>query len=266
MDNKIMKILNRESDPEVFFTALNRSKQGTLLLDYDGTLAPFRIDRDQAFPYPGVREILEEIMTNSRIRLIIISGRRLDDLQRLLDLHPVPELWGSHGGERRLPDGTYHKAPLGRDAAQALEEAARWMNNRGWEKFMERKPLGLALHWRGMAPDKREQTRGEVQGFLLKGVDPRVLACHPFDGGIELRIPDTDKGGAVRAVLQETKGDASAAYLGDDYTDEDAFEAIRGRGLGVLVREEFRETRADLWIQPPDELLAFLRRWASAGA
>ena len=260
-----MKILNPEKDPEVFFSGLSGSRQRVLLLDYDGTLAPFQIDRDKAFPYPGVRDVLEEIMAHSRTRLIIISGRRVKDLQHLLGLRTMPELWGSHGGERRLPDGTYQKVPLDKDAARALESVARSMKNRGWEESVERKPLGLALHWRGMEPDRRRQMRAEVQRFFSKGVDPRGLAWYAFDGGIELRPADTDKGGAVRAILEETERDAAAAYLGDDHTDEDAFEAIGGRGLGVLVREEFRETRADLWIQPPDELLAFLRRWASAG-
>jgi len=49
--------------------------------------------------------------------------------------------------------------------------------------------------------------------------------------------------------------------LGDDRTDEDAFKSIKGRGLGVLVREAFRPTYADVWIKPPEELLAFLARW-----
>ena len=51
------------------------------------------------------------------------------------------------------------------------------------------------------------------------------------------------------------------AYLGDDRTDEDAFRALRGRGLSVLVRAEPRETAADAWIRPPEELIEFLRTW-----
>lgn len=54
------------------------------------------------------------------------------------------------------------------------------------------------------------------------------------------------------------------AYLGDDVTDEDAFHAVKPRGLAVLVRAELRETAADLWIRPPRELVAFLRSWCDA--
>jgi trehalose-6-phosphatase len=65
-------------------------------------------------------------------------------------------------------------------------------------------------------------------------------------------------------VLAETPEDAAVAYLGDDFTDEDAFVAVKPRGLAVLVRPEFRETAADVWIRPPRELIAFLKRWRDA--
>ena len=46
---------------ETFWQLLQKGSQKILLLDYDGTLAPFRQERDKAFPYPGVRKILEKI-------------------------------------------------------------------------------------------------------------------------------------------------------------------------------------------------------------
>jgi trehalose-phosphatase len=77
-------------------------------------------------------------------------------------------------------------------------------------------------------------------------------------------VPGRDKGFVVDTVLREMDTDTVAAYLGDDLTDEDAFKAINGRGLPVLVRGEFRPTAARCWLKPADELLAFLRRWQEA--
>ena len=83
-----------------------------------------------------------------------------------------------------------------------------------------------------------------------------------FDGGLELRALGHNKHHAVKTVLSETPGDSVVAYLGDDLTDEDAFAAVKiAHGLAVLVRSEPRSTRADLWIQPPEELVVFLDRW-----
>jgi trehalose-phosphatase len=84
-----------------------------------------------------------------------------------------------------------------------------------------------------------------------------------FDGGEEMRASGRTKGSAVQQVLAESPH-AVCAYLGDDSTDEDAFQAVRPRGLGVLVRPTLRPTRASLWIEPPAELLAFLARWRAA--
>jgi trehalose-phosphatase len=85
-----------------------------------------------------------------------------------------------------------------------------------------------------------------------------------FDGGVELRVPGRDKGTVVNAVLDEIAGTVAAAYLGDDQTDEDAFRALGDRGLKVLVRPEMRASEADLWLEPPDELLNFLDQWIEA--
>jgi len=81
---------------------------------------------------------------------------------------------------------------------------------------------------------------------------------------LELRVRGRNKGVAVRTVLSEEGEDVVAAYLGDDRTDEDAFVAIERRGLGVLVRDQYRPTAASHWLRPPEELLDFLIRWANA--
>ena len=59
------------------------------------------------------------------------------------------------------------------------------------------------------------------------------------------------------------------AYLGDDLTDETAFRAVnslRSRGLSVLVRREWRQTAAEVWLRPPWELIEFLEAWIKAGS
>jgi trehalose-6-phosphatase len=65
----------------------------------------------------------------------------------------------------------------------------------------------------------------------------------------------------VKTVLSQTGEDSAIAYLGDDMTDEDAFRAVKPRGIAVLVRPQFRPTTADVWLRPPDELVEFMRHW-----
>jgi trehalose-phosphatase len=81
---------------------------------------------------------------------------------------------------------------------------------------------------------------------------------------MEIRVAASDKGDAVRTILHEMSHDAAVAYLGDDHTDEDAFAALQGYGLSVLVQPHHRPTVADLWVRPPEGVLAFLTDWMTA--
>lgn len=260
-----MKTPRNGVDPAEFFRRVRAAERRLLLLDYDGTLAPFHVDPARARPYPGVCERLDAIMQDRRTRLVLISGRWTRDLLPLLTLRKRPEIWGSHGWEQLKPDGDYAVAPIGEAAlvklldADALEARIHALGGR-----CERKPGGFAVHWRGLAPNQIADIRSEVfENWMDQGLHSD-LVWHDFDGGVELRAPGRHKGYVVDTLLAESPG-AVAAYLGDDLTDEDAFRAIKDKGLGILVRPEFRPTEAGLWLRPPAELLDFLDRWRDAG-
>ncbi len=237
------------------------SPKPVLFLDYDGTLAPFSVERDKAFPYPGVREILTEIMESTRTKLVIVSGRPIDDLMPLLGLDPAPEVFGAHGWERRTPDGKRFTFPLPLDAQGVIEDARFWITQNGLEAQSELKPASVTVHWRGLPEAERDKLRQAVLGAWTPFTKVESIELTPFDGGLELRVLGQDKGNAVRTVMAEVGAEGSAAYLGDDQTDEDAFAALAHKGLSVLVRAKKRSTRADLRLTPPDELLDFLRDW-----
>jgi trehalose-phosphatase len=231
------------------------------MLDYDGTLAPFRVNRDEAFPYPGIREILDDLLAADCCRVVLVSGRAVRDLIPLLGLKRPPEIWGSHGAEWRSQEGEYRVLPVPESAVDALNRAHTWAENEGLQDRCEHKPGCLALHWRGLSTQDVEGIRGKARRRWTHIAKEAQLELREFDGGLELRIPGREKGEAVRTILSEVKDDAVIAYLGDDETDEDAFRALAGRGLGVLVRTEWRETRAEIWLKPPEQLLMFLENW-----
>lgn len=249
--------------PDAFFRSLASAPARILMLDYDGTLARFRVERSEARPYPGVRRALAEILRSEGTRLVVVSGRAMDDLEGLLRMESLPELWASHGWERRTAEGTYRISPLPEAAKAGLALAADEARGAGLAPRTETKPAGVALHWRGTAPEEADSL--EVWGTAHWGsvAERHRLELHAFDGGLELRPPGVDKGTAVRAIVAESPPGTVSAYLGDDLTDEDAFRALPASGLGILVRPEPRPTAAGAWIRPPEELLAFLDRWGA---
>jgi len=251
--------------PAEFWAQLGAAGRRCLLLDYDGTLAPFTPERDRAVPYAGVAALLAKMLAARHTRIVIISGRKAHDIPPLLNIRPHPEIWGSHGLERLRPNGTYAIPELPADIQTALASARRLAVAGTNPARLEEKPGCLALHWRGLADEDVRTLRTAVEPAWRELAQRSRLVLRGFDGGIELRSELFTKGSAVATVLAEAGADCRAAYLGDDLTDEDAFCALGERGLGVLVRTEYRETRAAAWLNPPEELLEFLAQWHRVG-
>jgi trehalose 6-phosphate phosphatase len=252
------------SQLEPFFQFLAQSSESALLLDYDGTLAPFQTQRDQAFPYPGVALLLQEIVRDACSRVLVISGREVTDLLPLLNIHPRPEIWGIHGLQRLRTDGTTEMPHLDPQTLHGLSDAERWLSYKHLRHRAEFKPGGIAIHWRGLDALDAADLRARV----LLGWRPIVaeygLDLLEFDGGIEIRARKANKGDAVHGFLAGLNPSTPVAYLGDDTTDEQAFHALGSRGVTVLVRPEWRETYAQLWLRPPGELIEFLQWWLNS--
>ncbi|MGB6974872.1 MAG: trehalose-phosphatase [Terracidiphilus sp.] len=237
-----------------------------LLLDYDGTLAGFRVDRFQARPWAGVRELLTGIQREGRTRMAVVTGRPPEEIAPMLGLDQPLEVWGLHGAERLRPDGRSEHAVIPADARRKLDELRAQLKRDALGGLYEDKPNAAVMHWRGRSPALAKQIERRTRALFEPLAKLEGLSLLKFEAGLELR-GGRDKGGAVRELLREHGSRAPCAYLGDDITDEEAFDAInhaQGPHLSVLVRRARRKTAADLWLRPPEELRGFLRMWLDA--
>lgn len=246
-----------------FFRAFSSARQPLLLIDYDGTLAPFHIDRFQAEPWPGIRPVLQHIQDQKKTRIIVITGRPPAEIAPLLGLAEPVEVWGLHGFERLNTDGRSELEQLPQPVRKRLDELKAALRRDSFGGLLEEKPNAVVLHWRGAAPGEAKQIEQRARALFEPAAQELALQLLPFEAGLELRA-GRNKGAAVEMILSEYTGCAPVAYLGDDITDEAAFRALKGRGLSVLVRPEPRKTAADLWLRPPDELKVFLDQWSAA--
>lgn len=258
-----MDLLERQLTYSAFLERVKSAPERILLLDYDGTLAPFTPDRNHAFPYPEVPPLLAKIMSRGT-RVVLVTGRPARELVVVSGLYPHPEIWGSHGLERLSADGHYQVQNLLPAHEAGLLAAAELMKAPEFEGDVELKPGSIALHWRGVPEAEIRRLREKALQLWTPLVAEYSLKLLHFDGGIEIRVPNANKGNAVNGILGECSQDAAVAYLGDDQTDEDAFRALKGKGLSILVRPEPRPTAADVWLKPPEELDEFLRQWLLA--
>ena len=254
---------DRSQDFEAFFARLGRASTGVLALDYDGTVAPFHVDRHQARPYPGFQRILERIQTETPTRLVFISGRPAHEVRQLLEVKPPPEVWGAHGMQRLHPGGRLDTIEPSQQEQEMLQRALAELPRLGLLHLAEVKHGSVAVHWRGLSPAESRAIEESVHAAWQPWTALLGTPLLEFDGGLELRVPQQNKGEAIRTILGELPPQTPVAYLGDDPTDEDAFLALRGYSpsLTVLVRPEWRTTHAQAWIRPPEELLGFLETW-----
>ena len=234
--------------------------QLALFLDYDGTLTPIVRRPEQAALSDAMRGVLRELA--NRCTVGIISGRDLDDLRQMVRLEPLVYA-GSHGfdivgpeGLRRQQQDAVTRLPSLDQAEQALREQLQPVAG----AWVERKRFALAAHYREVADEDVERVREAVERVVAEHEDLR-----PREGKkiFELQ-PDVewDKGRAVIWLLSTLGLDHPSilpVYIGDDTTDEDAFQSLHDRGLGIVVGAPVSHTRAHYSLRDTDEVEAFLR-------
>lgn len=235
-------------------------RRPALFLDYGGTLVPVGDRPEYARLSDDMRSLLGEAAR--AMPVIVVSGRSLDDVSSLVGL---PEIIyaGSHGLEIRGPTLDL-ELPEGMDALDELGKAADELAAR-LDKIagprLERKRFTIVVHLRQVAGRDRSAVVAAVEQ-----VQARYPRLHRTGGKdvIEL-LPniDWDKGRAVAWLLSElglAGPEVLPIYIGDDVTDEDAFKAVRGRGLGILVSERPQPSAADYRLKDTREVAALLRR------
>jgi trehalose 6-phosphate phosphatase len=234
-------------------------KRLAIFLDYDGTLTPIVARPEDAVLSAEMRGTLRDLAR--RFPVAVISGRDLPDVRRMVGLEGIVYA-GSHGFDIDRPERTREGPQHGTEFLPALDAAERELRQRlaGIPSArVERKRFSVAVHY-------RQVDEGDVPA-VEEAVD-RVRAGRPElrkSGGkkiFELQ-PDIDwnKGRALLWLLRTLdldRPDVLPVYLGDDQTDEDAFVALAGCGIGIVVRDEPRPTAASYALDDSEEVRRFL--------
>lgn len=254
-------IINVINDP-IFKKIKNKECASRLLLDYDGTLAPFCEERDKAYPYKSILPILKTLPREGVGSYIIVTGREPHEITALLHKHSPEEIWGNHGACRMQRNVITKKAMLTEKIEKGLEEAALVLPTDVKQNMIERKSTSLALHWRGLPQQQVEKIQSESKELWSTIAATHDLELHPFNGGLELRVPGLNKSQPIQTLHDEIDN-LSLIYIGDDLTDEDAFRSLAKNDIGILASDAPRQTAAKYRITTPTELVQFLIYWKS---
>ncbi|MEZ5931275.1 MAG: trehalose-phosphatase [Alphaproteobacteria bacterium] len=234
---------------------LNRS---ALFFDVDGTLVAIEKEPEAVVVSDALRALLERLIRATGGALALVSGRSIEQLDRLFT--PLAfSASGLHGLERRLlPAGVArtYEATEALEAARA--ELARFAEGHAGTLF-EDKGLTLALHYR-MAAEHREKARALVQKLVNSHPDDLVL----LEGKMvfELKPPGFDKGRAIADFMEQPPFQGRCPiFAGDDVTDEAGFMTIKEmQGVAIKVGADERPTEAGYGVADVDAMLAWLDR------
>jgi trehalose 6-phosphate phosphatase len=246
---------------------LTTERQPAVFYDFDGTLSEIVEDPDSARLVDGAADALTSL--SAACPVAILSGRDLADVRERIGL---PGLWyaGSHGFELTGPDGTHHQNPEAAASIPVLAGAAADLADQLGHipgVVVEHKRFGVAVHYRNAARDRV----GEVAAAVRTAGQRTALRVTTGREVIELRPNiDWDKGKTLHWVLDYIRDNEGAGpllpiYLGDDITDEDAFDAVDDDGIAILVRHSDdgdRATAARYALDDPDRVREFTERLA----
>lgn len=264
--NKSVSIESLPSALDEFKNIKNKinSNEPIFFLDYDGTLTPIVSHPEDANLSNAMRETIDDLAKQCIV--VIISGRGLTDLQQRVGLSNVYYV-GSHGFEILGPNNLKNELPEAKALLPELEKAEQILKEKIQFKGsqIERKHFSIAVHYRNVDQEEQDQL---VQSVKNIGNDFEDLKTSYGKKVIELRPAlDWHKGKALLWLLENiplTRKKRFSIYIGDDLTDEDAFNVLEENGLGIVVQdpqEKDRSSRANYALSNPEAVQTFLQKF-----
>jgi trehalose 6-phosphate phosphatase len=223
-----------------------------LFLDLDGTIAPIEATPGRVGPSARRSRLLQSMGRELGGALAILSGRTIEDVDRIVDL-PSTAVGAVHGLVRRDAEGAVAEV----DAAPGVVEARRQLEPLARSQpgvLIEDKGHAVAVHYRSApqaGPAVLEACR-DISGLTGLALQEGHMVC-------ELRTPGPSKGDALGAFMSELPfAGRRPVMVGDDLTDEHAFVAAAELGgFGVLVGPG-RDTAAQFGLPTVEAVLRWL--------
>ena len=233
-----------------------------VFLDYDGTLTPIVARPELATLSEGMATVLRDLA--ARCPVAILSGRDLANLQQMVTLAGVVYA-GSHGFDVDAPEELGGRVRRGEDFADVLAAARARLKEAvapiagAW---VEDKAFAVTLHFRQVSPEDVPAVEAAFAAVAAAFPDLRRTGGKKV---LELRPNvEWDKGCALQMLLERIDGSGPhfPLFVGDDETDEDAFRAVAGSGIGIRVGDAHVVSAAEYFLADTDEVATFLGRLA----
>lgn len=229
-----------------------------LILDYDGTLSPFKKKPMDAFPTPQLLNLLENLCADSRNKIIINSGRDRDTLDKWLGQLPLG-LAAEHGAFFKTK-GEWHKRIQNIEWDDEITNIMKHITRKTPLSKIETKSTALVWHYRNVDTWLAELRVTQLINALINPCSRLNLQIMKGNKIVEVKSNDISKGTEAIRLINEDNYDFMMA-IGDDTTDEEMFMAMPENATTIKVGKN--STVAKYNIPTQGQTLEFLERLIS---
>ena len=212
-----------------------QSHKRLLLFDYDGTLVPFNSDYTTSKVPTALIQLLTKLTADSANTVVVVSGRSAADLTSRFGDLPL-NLVAEHGAMTKLANHQSWKT-LSRAESRWKKQILPILHKYASLTPMarvEEKPHSLVWHYRQSPPYYAQKNVVILKRILRPLLKSFGLAIFQGNKILEIKDPTINKGAAVKKWLN--KDYTFVLAIGDDYTDEDMFEALPLTSYTLKVR------------------------------
>ncbi|MBA2745914.1 MAG: bifunctional alpha,alpha-trehalose-phosphate synthase (UDP-forming)/trehalose-phosphatase [Flavisolibacter sp.] len=243
---------------EKMLTDYHQSTKRCILLDYDGTLAPYQKLPQLAAPSADLLELLHDLTKDQMNEVIIISGRDAASLEQWLGHLPLT-LVAEHGASiKKKQEGWKEQVTINSEWKHQVKPLMELFVNRCAGSFIEEKKSTLAWHYRNTHPELGFNRSRELSNSLIQLTTNTLLQVVDGNKVLEVRMVGVDKGISAMNLLNEIRPNFIMC-LGDDTTDEDMFRSLKDKGYTIKVGRG--STAAEYTIMSQPEVYPFLKRF-----
>jgi trehalose 6-phosphate synthase/phosphatase len=252
-----VRILDRQTINQML-EDFNGAQTRCILLDYDGTLAPFQKLPSMAVPGKELLSLLEDLSSDKHNQITVISGRDAATLDKWLGHLPMT-LVAEHGAAVRYRDEPWQQQTTQNDEwKEEIRPILQSFVTRCAGSFTEEKTNTLAWHYRNTNPDLGFVRSRELRHSLLQLTTNTPLQVVDGNKVIEVRMMGVDKGATALNLVDHYNPDFTLC-LGDDTTDEDMFRALKEKAYTIKIGSGNTAAKYTLWSQT--DVLPLLRKF-----
>ncbi|RTL52493.1 MAG: trehalose-phosphatase [Bradyrhizobiaceae bacterium] len=230
-------------------------KDCALLLDIDGTLLDLAATPSDVRVPRGLENTLSELHARTDGALALVSGRSLDDVDRLFAPIRLPVV-GGHGAEMRLSADNeavaVHAPPMDKDLKKRFSAIAQLSPG----ILLEDKGYSIALHYR-LAPHF-ERTIYDAVSAIRADLPEAPLEILPGKAVCEIKHSGFTKASGVTELMKhEPFMGRQPIFIGDDVTDETVFALMPSlNGISFSVSRHARGV--DGYFESPNDVREWL--------